>query len=139
MAPCSYVMLSRNLLRREMLHRKKDTLPALNKERRKELNILPMQATPTSESIKKLQAAIQTGLSVIPFVLPSDRTSVIISFPLYILEQIDIFTPNSIFAFILTRSGLGFLLVLLLIFVPDLWPFIYAKISFPLNILRTNQ
>ena len=24
-------------------------------------------------------------------------------------------------------------------FVPELWPFIYAKISFPLNILRTTR
>ena len=45
---------------------------------------------------------------------------------------------NFIFAFILTRSTLGSLHIIFRIFVPDLWPLIYAKISFPLNILKIN-
>ena len=44
----------------------------------------------------------------------------------------------SIYAFILTRSSLGLLHAMFRSFVPELWPLIYAKISFPLNILRTN-
>ena len=46
--------------------------------------------------------------------------------------------PNFMYAFILTRSTLGSLHVIFRTFVPELWPLIYAKISFPLNILRTN-
>ena len=59
------------------------------------------------------------GLSVIQSV----RSSIIIfSFPLNIL----------------TWSSLGLLLIIFPQFVPELWPLIYAKISFPLNILRSN-
>ena len=47
-------------------------------------------------------------------------------------------TPNFIYAFILTRSSFGLMHVILCTFVPELWPLIYAKISFPSNILRTN-
>ena len=53
-------------------------------------------------------------------------------------ELLDICSPNFIFAFILTRSSLILLQFFFRKFVPELWPFIYAKISFPLNILRTN-
>ena len=51
-------------------------------------------------------------------------------------EQIDWFSPNFIYAFILTRSNLGLLHLSFHTFVPELWPLIYAKISFPLNISR---
>ena len=47
-------------------------------------------------------------------------------------------SPKFINAFILTRSSLGLLHIIFRKFVPELWPFIYAKISSPLNILRTN-
>ena len=47
-------------------------------------------------------------------------------------------SPNFIYAFILTRSMLRLLHIFFCTFVPVLWPMIYAKISFPLNILRTN-
>ena len=53
-------------------------------------------------------------------------------------EQIDRISTNFIYAFILTRSSLRLLHVIFRSFVPELWPLIYAKISFPLNILRTN-
>ena len=53
-------------------------------------------------------------------------------------ELTDIFSPNFIYAFILTRSSSGLLYVIFHVFVPELWPFIYAKILFPLNILSTN-
>ena len=53
-------------------------------------------------------------------------------------EQIGRFSPNFIYAFILTRFILGLLLVIFRTFVPELWPLIYAKISFPHIILRTN-
>ena len=53
-------------------------------------------------------------------------------------EQIDRFSPNFISAFILTRSRLGLLHLIFHIFVPELWPLIYCRISIPLNILRTN-
>ena len=49
-----------------------------------------------------------------------------------------IISPNFIYAFILTRSMLRLLHIIFHIFVPVLWPLIYAKISFPFNILRTN-
>ena len=52
--------------------------------------------------------------------------------------QIDWFSPNFIYAFILTRSSLGLMQVIFRTFVLELWPLIYAKISFALNILRTN-
>ena len=38
----------------------------------------------------------------------------------------------------MTRSTFGLLQFILCTFVPVLWPLIYAKISFPFNILRTN-
>ena len=53
-------------------------------------------------------------------------------------EQMDRISPNFIYAFILTRSTLGLLHIIFRTFVPELWPLIYAKISFPFNILRTN-
>ena len=53
-------------------------------------------------------------------------------------EHIDRISPNFIYAFILTRSTFGLLQFILRTFVPVLWPLIYAKISFPFNILRTN-
>ena len=49
-----------------------------------------------------------------------------------------IFTKLYIYAFKSTRSNLGLLHVIFQKFVPELWPFICAQISFPLNILRTN-
>ena len=60
-----------------------------------------------------------------------------ISFPLNILRTIwHIYSPNFKYVFIFTRSSLRLLHIILRIFVPELWPLIYAKISFPLNILR---
>ena len=50
----------------------------------------------------------------------------------------DRISPNFIYAFILTRSTLGPLHIIFRTFVPDLWPLIFAEISFPLNILKTN-
>ena len=47
-------------------------------------------------------------------------------------------SPNFIYAFILTRSTLRLLHIIFRTFVPELWPLIYSKISFPINILRTN-
>ena len=38
----------------------------------------------------------------------------------------------------MARSSLGLLHVIFRKFVPKLWPMIYAEISFPLNILRTD-
>ena len=46
--------------------------------------------------------------------------------------------PNFLFALILTWYSLGLLHIFCPKFVPELWPLIYAKIPFPLNILRTN-
>ena len=54
-------------------------------------------------------------------------------------EQIVISSPNLIYAFILTKSTLGLSHITFCIFVPELWPLIYAKISFPFNILRTKN
>ena len=53
-------------------------------------------------------------------------------------EHMDIISPNFICAFILTRSRLGLLHFIFHTFLPELWPLIYAKISFPLNILRSK-
>ena len=39
----------------------------------------------------------------------------------------DRISPNFIYAFILTRSRLGLLLIIFRTFVPELWPLIYAK------------
>ena len=50
----------------------------------------------------------------------------------------DRISSNFIYALILTRSSLGLLHAIFRSFVPELWPLIYAKISFPLNILRTD-
>ena len=55
------------------------------------------------------------------------------------LEPIDRISPNVISAFILARSSSGLLHIIFCIFVAELWPFIYTKNSFPLNILRTNR
>ena len=53
-------------------------------------------------------------------------------------EQMDRISPNFIYAFILTRSTLGLLHIIFRTFVSELWPLIYAIISFPYNIYRTN-
>ena len=50
----------------------------------------------------------------------------------------DRISPNFIYALILTRSILGLLHIIFCSFVPELWPLVYSKIPFPLNILRTN-
>ena len=55
------------------------------------------------------------------------------------LEQIDRFPLNFIYAFILIRSSLGLLHVILSTFVPELWPLNFAKNVYPLNILRTKM
>ena len=47
-------------------------------------------------------------------------------------------SPNFMYAIILTRSTSGLLQVIFCTFVPELLPLIYSKISFPLNILKTN-
>ena len=52
-------------------------------------------------------------------------------------EQVVIFSPNFIYRLILTRSSVGLLHVIFPKFVPVI-ALIYAKISFPLNILITN-
>ena len=59
-------------------------------------------------------------------------------FPSISWEQTDRFWPNFMLLFILTRSMLRLLAVIFRTFVPVLWPLIYAEISFPFNILRTN-
>ena len=41
--------------------------------------------------------------------------------------------------YILTRSRLGLTVVIWCLFVTGLWPLIYARISFPLNIVRTKE
>ena len=43
------------------------------------------------------------------------------------------------YAFILTRSSLGLLHNILYTFVPELWPLIYIKVSFMLNILTLEH
>ena len=53
-------------------------------------------------------------------------------------KQIDHFSLNFIYAFILIRSSLGLLHVIFCIFVLEFWPLIYTKFLYPLNILRTN-
>ena len=53
-------------------------------------------------------------------------------------EHVDWFSPNCMYAFILTRSSLGLMHVIIQTFVIELWPLIYAKILFLFNILRTN-
>ena len=50
----------------------------------------------------------------------------------------DRISPNLIYAITLTRSTLGLLHIIFGSFLPELWPLNYSKISFPLNILRTN-
>ena len=54
-------------------------------------------------------------------------------------QQIDRLAPNFIYAFTLTRSSLGLLHIIFCIFILKLWSLIYSKISFPLNIWRTNR
>ena len=54
------------------------------------------------------------------------------------LEQIDRFSTNFIYAFILTRYSLGLLHLIFHAFLSELWPLIYTKILSPLNISRTN-
>ena len=54
-------------------------------------------------------------------------------------EQIDGIWPNSAYAFILTTSRLGLLRANFCEFITELWRLIDVVISFPLNILRTNQ
>ena len=56
----------------------------------------------------------------------------------YLANYMTYFSPNFIYAIILTRSSLGLLHVIFRKFVLELWPVIYAKISFLFNILRTN-
>ena len=51
----------------------------------------------------------------------------------------DRISPNFIYAFILTISTFGLSHIIFRIFVPELWPLIFARISFPFNILRTNM
>ena len=53
-------------------------------------------------------------------------------------DQIDRISPNFIYAFTLTKSSIGLIHLILFTFVPELWPLMYVKIYFPLNILRTN-
>ena len=48
------------------------------------------------------------------------------------------FHQSFTYAFIWTKSTLGLVHIIFRRFVPELWPLIYAKISFPFNILRTN-
>ena len=43
------------------------------------------------------------------------------------------------YAFVLTRSSLGLLHIIFRTFVPELWPLIYSKLLFPLNIFGTNE
>ena len=50
----------------------------------------------------------------------------------------DRISPNFIYAIILTISTSGLLHIIFCSFVLELWPLIYSKISFPLNIWRTN-
>ena len=50
----------------------------------------------------------------------------------------DRISPNFIYAFILTRSTLGVLHIIFCTFLPELWPLIYSKNWFLLNILRSN-
>ena len=47
-------------------------------------------------------------------------------------------SPNFIYAFILTRSTLVLLHIIFHTFVQELWPLIYSKNWFPINILRKN-
>ena len=58
--------------------------------------------------------------------------------PNFVTELLDLFSPNFIYAFILTRSSFGLLHIIFRKIVPELWPFIYAKISIPLYILKRN-
>ena len=46
----------------------------------------------------------------------------------------DRFSPNFVYAFILSRSTLRSLQVIFRKFAPEFWPLIYSKILFPLNI-----
>ena len=57
----------------------------------------------------------------------------------YLENKLTEFHQILYYAFILTRSKSGLLHVIFHTFVPELWPLIYSKILFPLNILRTNR
>ena len=57
----------------------------------------------------------------------------------YLYNKLIDFHLYFIYAFRLIISSLGLLHVILRTYVPELWPLIYAKISYPLNILRTNR
>ena len=59
-----------------------------------------------------------------------------ISFPLNILDPVGRISPNFIYAYILARSSLGLLHIILGKFALELWPLIYTKIWFLLYILR---
>ena len=60
-------------------------------------------------------------------------------FPSISWETIDRMLQNFRSAFILARSSLGLLHIIFRIIVSELSPFIYTKILFLLNTLRTNQ
>ena len=53
-------------------------------------------------------------------------------------EHCDRISPNFMYALILTRSTFGLLHIIFRTFVPELWPLIDAKLSFPLNILNES-
>ena len=59
-------------------------------------------------------------------------------FPSISWEPIGRISPKFIYAFILAISSLGLLHVIFREFLPELWPLIYAEISYPLNIFRTK-
>ena len=50
----------------------------------------------------------------------------------------DIIGSNFVYTLIWTRSSLGLLTVIFLKFVTECWPLIDVRMSFLLNILRTN-
>ena len=54
-------------------------------------------------------------------------------------ERIDGILTSFAYALIFTASRLGFLHVIFQKLTTELWPLIDVRISFPLNILRTNQ
>ena len=52
-------------------------------------------------------------------------------------EHMDRISQNAVYAFKLTISRLGLLLVIFCLFVTELWPLIDVRILFLLNIFRT--
>ena len=54
-------------------------------------------------------------------------------------EQIDKMSPNFIYAFILTRSSLGLLHIILIHLCQSYGPWFTPKFHVPLNILKTNR